>query len=166
MGSVQCIRSALRSLFYYLSPFSFWKEGGKISSEYIYIYREFWRRRWLNTEVSLINTSIYHCLQDPGAEFKFNVFGKDSASVLATHAAKASIFQWQVLSGGISHLHILTEEWKGITRAAQLGQPQQEDNVWAWLEIRSLFHFFLTDLTWKEDKSNGVSYSCPVTLES
>lgn len=33
-------------------------------------------------------------MQEQTAEFKFNVFGKDSVSILIIHAAKASILQW------------------------------------------------------------------------
>lgn len=79
---------------------------------YIYIYREFWGRHWLNTEVSLIDRNMYHCKQEPGAEFKFNVSGKDLASILVIYAAKTSIFHWLMLPGGISHPpHFKGKEW-------------------------------------------------------
>lgn len=90
VGSTQCIKSALRSLFYYLSPFSFCKDGGKTPSECIYTGDS--EEDTVNIEVSLINRNTYHCKEEPGAEFKFRVLGTDSVSILVIHTAKTSIF--------------------------------------------------------------------------
>lgn len=55
---------------------------------YIYIGEE----ETDNEEVNLKNRYMYHHKQDPRAEFQFNVFGKDSVSILIIYAAKTSIF--------------------------------------------------------------------------
>lgn len=34
---------------------------------------------------------LYHCKQEPRAEFPFNVLGKDSASILVIYAAQRNI---------------------------------------------------------------------------
>lgn len=65
---------------------------------YVYIYRELYMCIYIgeeetdNEEVKLINRYIYHCKQEPRAEFQFNVFGKGSVSILIIHAAQTNIF--------------------------------------------------------------------------
>ena len=160
---MQCMKISLRSLFYYLPPFSFWKEA-EVSYECIYI--EEILKKTLTSCTSQLNREEHISLQAASwSRVRTPCFGEKLREYIGyiccqnKHFPPADASWWDFTPTHFNRSHI----WPAVAGLEwPAGTATSRGNIWAWPESDPCFFLFTSQIQhWHKTKVMVCSIRVP-----